>query len=238
MNNKLRPETTLFLLLSVDGKISTGDTDKMDTDSDYPRIKGVKEGLQQYYDIEKTTDLFFLISGRVFAKIGFNEKNDSPEQLPATSVVIDDNHLTEKGVLHIIKKFKALYLVTNNPKHPAFNLKEKYNNIKIILYKKEIDFADMMQKLKQEYSVGRLTVQTGGTLNTIFVREGLIDHLSIVVAPVLVGGKETSTLMDNESLHSQSELFKLKALKLKDCKKLKNSYVHLLYDVINETVIS
>jgi len=50
MNNQ-RPETTLFLLSSVDGKISTGDTDAMDTDTDYLRIKGVKEGLHQYYDI-------------------------------------------------------------------------------------------------------------------------------------------------------------------------------------------
>ena len=47
-----RPITTLFMLSSLDGKISTGDTDNMDTDSDFRIIAGVKEGLQQYYDIE------------------------------------------------------------------------------------------------------------------------------------------------------------------------------------------
>jgi len=95
----------------------------------------------------------------------------------------------------------------------------------------------MMKKLKQEYGVDRLTVQTGGTLNTIFVREGLIDHISLVIAPVLVGGKNTSTIMDNEAIHKQSELFNLKALKLKECKQLENSYIHLFYDVINKTII-
>jgi 2,5-diamino-6-(ribosylamino)-4(3H)-pyrimidinone 5'-phosphate reductase len=54
-----RPETTLFMLTSVDGKISTGDRDIMDVDKDFPTITGLKEGLQQYYDLEKQTDFFF-----------------------------------------------------------------------------------------------------------------------------------------------------------------------------------
>ena len=43
-----RPITTLFMLMSVDGKISTGETDELDFDKDLPNIIGVKEGLQQY----------------------------------------------------------------------------------------------------------------------------------------------------------------------------------------------
>ena len=69
-----RPITTLFMLMSVDGKISTGATDELDFDQDFPRIEGVREGLQQYYDIEQTTDLWSLNSGRVQAKLGVNEK--------------------------------------------------------------------------------------------------------------------------------------------------------------------
>ena len=63
-----RPITTLFMLMSVDGKISTGATDDLDEDKDFPNIKGVNEGLHQYYEIEKTTDLWSLNSGRVQAK--------------------------------------------------------------------------------------------------------------------------------------------------------------------------
>ena len=64
MNNirKIKPITTLFMLMSVDGKISTGAVDELDVDRDYPRIEGVKEGLYQYYEIEKTTDLWSLNS--------------------------------------------------------------------------------------------------------------------------------------------------------------------------------
>lgn len=65
---KKRPVTTLFMLSSVDGKISTGNSDLLDVDSDYPAMDGVKEGLHQYYEIEQTTDLWSLNSGLVQAK--------------------------------------------------------------------------------------------------------------------------------------------------------------------------
>lgn len=60
MNNirKIKPITTLFMLMSVDGKISTGAVDELDVDREFPRINGVKEGIYQYYEIEKTTDLW------------------------------------------------------------------------------------------------------------------------------------------------------------------------------------
>ncbi|WP_020072972.1 hypothetical protein [Faecalispora sporosphaeroides] len=40
-----KPITTLFMLMSVDGKISTGTSDELDVDKDFPKITGVAEGL-------------------------------------------------------------------------------------------------------------------------------------------------------------------------------------------------
>jgi len=222
------------MLTSVDGKISTGDTEAMDVDIDFPKIDGVKEGLNQYYEIEKTTDFFSLISGRVWAKIGFNKKTDSPEKIPVTFVVIDSKpHLKESGIKYISKKGKKVIIVTTNDEHPAFKLKEELDNVKVLKYDNKIDFSDMFSKLKNDFGAERVTVQTGGTLNAEFVRMGLIDYISIVVAPVMIGGKDTSSLMDGESLHSGEELDKLKALELESVNKLQNSYIHLLYRVLN-----
>lgn len=58
-----RPITTLFMLMPVDGKISTGAADCLD--ADFPKIDGVRQGLHQYDEIEQTTDLWSLNSGRV-----------------------------------------------------------------------------------------------------------------------------------------------------------------------------
>jgi 2,5-diamino-6-(ribosylamino)-4(3H)-pyrimidinone 5'-phosphate reductase len=229
-----RLETTLFMLMSVDGKISTGDTDVMDVDTDYPRISGLKEGLQQYYDLEQETDLFSLNTGRVFAKIGINEKTDEPEKLPVSFVVIDNKpHLTIQGVTYLAKKTKNLIIVTTNKNHPAFALKSTFDNIYVFEYEKDIDFCGLFEKISEQFGAEKMTIQSGGTLNTTLAREGLIDRVLLVVAPAMIGGKDTSTLMDGESLHTPEELRNIKTLELVQAKPLENSYLLLEYKVRN-----
>ena len=225
-----RPITTLFMLMSVDGKISTGASDNLDVDKDFPKIIGVKEGLHQYYEIEQTTDLWSLNSGRVQAKIGINSA-DMPNKTPVSFVVIDNSHLKEHGVRYLCALSKQFVLVTSNAKHPAFEIEE--DNLHIIYQNEQLSLKDVLTKLKSQYSCERITIQTGGTLNELFLREKLIDYLDIVVAPVLVGGKDTSTLIDGKSLLSESELSRLGVLKLQECVVLENSYLRLRYRVIH-----
>src|SRR3989344_8148538 len=135
-----KPYTTLFLLISVDGKISTGDTDVMDTDTDYKKIDGIKEGNRQYYDLEQQTDLHSLNSGRVFEKIGINEKTDEPTKTPVSFIVVDNKpHLNKNGTAYMAKKSKVLYIVTTNSDHPAFELKKEFKNVEILKYEDKID---------------------------------------------------------------------------------------------------
>lgn len=230
MNN--RPQTTLFMLTSVDGKISTGDTDVMDVDKDYPQIAGLKEGLNQYYDIEKTTDFFSFNTGRVFAKIGMDDKTDEPVKIPVTFVVVDNQpHLTGKGVEYLSKKSQKLIIVTTNMSHPALSMVGE--NISVFSYPEKIDFTDLFKRLKKDCGAERMTIQSGGTLNSILLREGLIDRVLLVIAPALIGGKNTATLIDGESLHSEDELSKIKALELVQAKPLENNYLLLEYIVKN-----
>ena len=69
-------------------------------------------------------------------------------------------------------------------------------------------------------------------MNGLFLREKLFDYVDIVVAPVLVGGKDTSTLIDGESIITKKDLNKLGVLRLIDCEKLEDSYIRLKYEVI------
>ena len=234
----IKPISTLFMLMSVDGKISTGNTNILDVDKDFPKIRGIKEGLQQYYDIEKTTDLYSLNSGLVQAKVGANKPQKNIVKLPVRFLIIDNKpHLNKIGVDNFIRKSKKLFIITTNKNHPAFERKDA-DNLEIIYYPKKIDFVDLFRKLKQDFGVKRITIQTGGTLNAVFLREKLIDKLSIVVAPTLIGGKDTHSLIDGKSLSSIRELPNVKALKLTSVKKLNDSYLHLKYDVINDTKIN
>ncbi len=223
-----RPITTLFMLMSVDGKISTGAADDLDVDKDFPKIAGVREGLHQYYEIERTTDLWTLNSGRVQAKIGVNTKK-MPSRTTVSFVVIDNNHLNENGIRYLCALSKTFVLITSNADHPAFGVKERNFHI---MYQKELSLENTLIELKSKYGCERITIQTGGTLNGLFLREKLFDYVDIVVAPVLIGGKDTSTLIDGESLLSQKDLSKLGVLKLQECMMLENSYLRLRYEVV------
>ena len=234
-----KPVTTLFLMTSLDGKISTGDVDELDVDKDFKRIAGVKEGVHQYYEIERQGDLFSLNTGRVMAKIGVNERNKEPSKIGCSFIIVDNKpHLTEKGVEYLAKWVKTLFLVTTNKNHFAYKVKKYHKNIKLISYEKEVDLADLLQRMKKEYGVEKITIQSGGTLNSHWIRQGLIDHVSIVIAPCLIGGSNTQSLIGGTSLHNQEDLKKIKALKLVKCEVLKNSYIHLYYDVVNNTQIT
>lgn len=217
------------MLMSVDGKISTGATDDLDFDKDLPHIKGLKEGLQQYYDIEQTTDLWALNSGRVQAKMGVNEK-DIPAKTPVSFVLIDNHHLTEHGIRYFCARSKEFVLVTANKEHPAFKVQEQ--NLHII-YQDRLDPADMLRQLKEGFGCERVTVQTGGTLNGLFLRDKLFDFVDIVMAPVLVGGKETATLIDGESIITSDQLSELGVLELVSVETLKESYIRLRYKVVS-----
>lgn len=227
-----RTHNTLFMLSSVDGKISTGDIDKRDADKDFPTIKGVREGLGQYYALERRTDLHSLNTGRVMAKLGMNKKKKNATKVPVSFVIVDNKpHLNKTGLDNLLKKCKTLYVVTTNTTHPALILKKE--NLRIVQYNKKIDFPDLFSQLRKRYNVKRITIQSGGTLNATLLREGLIDEISLVVAPALIGGANTPTIVDGSSLRSDNDLNKIRALKLQRCRKLNNSYLHLTYRVLN-----
>ena len=85
--------------------------------------------------------------------------------------------------------------------------------------------------LDNDFGCERITLQSGGTLNSLFLREKLIDYVDIVVAPVLVGGKNTPTLIDGNPISSEEDLSSLGVLELTSCTVLENSYLRLNYRV-------
>ncbi len=222
--------------MSLDGKITTGDTDELDVDIDFPRISGIKEGLHQYYELEKQTDLYSLNTGRVMAKIGVNTRMNEPDKIGCSFIIIDSKpHLTYKGTEYMAKWVKKLYLATANKKHPAYTLQKSRNNIEIIPFEKSVHLEKLLIALKSRYGIERLTIQSGGKINSSWIRQGLIDFISIVVAPCLIGGSDTQSLMGGTSLHTQKDLALIRTLELVSNTTLKNSYIHLLYKVHPET---
>ena len=79
-----------------------------------------------------------------------------------------------------------------------------------------------MKRLYKHIVLSIMTITRAG------LREGLLDYVDIVVAPVLI------TLVDGRSLLNERELSRLGVLKLQECAVLEDSYLRLRYEVIHQ----
>ena len=198
----------------------------------FAELMELKKGLHQYYELEQETDVFSLNTGRVMAKIGVNDRKEYHEKIDVVTFVIIDNkpHLNENGIDYLCHWVGKLLLVTTNKNHIAYSLKDKYDNLEILYYE-TLDLTQLLEDLYSKYNAENLTIQSGGTLNGMFVRNKLIDFVNIVIAPIIVGGKDVATLVDGESITNENELNKLMPLELMEFNKLEDSYIQLKYKV-------
>jgi 2,5-diamino-6-(ribosylamino)-4(3H)-pyrimidinone 5'-phosphate reductase len=256
-----RTINTLFLLSSIDGKLSTGSMDIFDIFEDIQElpetfkgtssqdtcrhkigwdttsdIQEIKDGLQQYYDIErKLKNNWIMMSGRSILKTGITvastitKTSITVSAAPPTNksiVVIDNSYLTSGDVESLADFYRNVVVVTTNEHHPVYSLSNK--NVSI-LYQKEQDFTEIFKELHSLHNIDKLTIQTGGAINGILLREKLIDFIDIIYAPIAVGGNSTTPMFDCESFTSLDELSKLSPLVLGECTVLSNSYLRVQY---------
>lgn len=226
----IRPFTTLFLLSSLDGKISTGSIDGRDFDTDLPNLPYIDEGLYQYYQLERNTDIWSFNSGRVLDKIGINKYPYTGEQLPVRYTVWDTQYLTPLGVSNLCRKGTEVVVFSSVYKEAIKQCEYTNNNFTYITLS-SFDLPLVFGMLYDYFKCGQLTIQTGGSLNSILFKERLIDRLHLVVAPLLVGGVDTPSILTRPSLISNYDLQDLITLELSECNQLSHSYLSLIYDV-------
>ena len=106
-------------------------------------------------------------------------------------------------------------------------------DIENIIYQETLSLEKMLCILYHKFGGKRITIQTGGIINEIFLRNKLLDYLDIVIAPVLVGEKDASLFVDGKSFTNRDDLNNLGILKLEQCEALEDSFVRLRYKVVD-----
>lgn len=115
----------------------------------------------------------------------------------------------------------------STPKSYLDNLKE--NSIDYIVAGDEhVDMKTALEELNARYSIEVIRVDSGGTLNGILLRAGLVNEVSILIHPDLVGGMTLNSIFKAPDLNSLDDVIHLR---LTHVEKLENEIVWLKYEV-------
>ena len=80
----------------------------------------------------------------------------------------------------------------------------------LILGEEHVDLRAALETLAERYGVRAVRVDSGGILNGVLLREGLVDEVSVLLHPYLVGGMSPSSLFKAPDLTSPEGIIPLK----------------------------
>ncbi|WP_375769594.1 RibD family protein [Archangium gephyra] len=92
--------------------------------------------------------------------------------------------------------------------------------------KTELNLERVLQKLRKDFGIKKLLLEGGGKINGSFLAAGLIDELSVLLAPVADGGIGTPSLFDAKEGRGPA-----RALKLVSMERRKGDLLWLRYKV-------
>jgi 2,5-diamino-6-(ribosylamino)-4(3H)-pyrimidinone 5'-phosphate reductase len=99
----------------------------------------------------------------------------------------------------------------------------------IVAGDQHVDLREALQELHARHQVKVLRVDSGGILNGVLLRAGLVDEVSVVISPELVGGTTARSMFVAPDLTSASDVIPLKLLHVAN---VKGDFVWLRYEVL------
>jgi 2,5-diamino-6-(ribosylamino)-4(3H)-pyrimidinone 5'-phosphate reductase len=144
-------------------------------------------------------------------------------------LVVVDSRGTLSSVLHFYRRMEytrdVIVLVSDETPSRYIRFLEGRDYDYLTAGKDQVDPEIALNSLYETYNIRTLVSDTGGTLDTVLLASGLVDEISLVVAPVL-SARTDVLLFQPEPGTAQNIL-----LTLKECGDIGEGYVHLVYGV-------
>jgi len=99
-----------------------------------------------------------------------------------------------------------------------------------------VDLRAALEALSSRYGIRVVRVDSGGTLNGLLLRQGLVDEVSLLICPSLVGGERQSSIFRAPDLpaadYSDWQVPEgVISLRLMDAQRLKGDVMWLRYEL-------
>ena len=174
----MKPYIICHMMSSVDGRIDCDMTEKI--------------GGDEYYEVLKRLDCSSELSGRVTMQKHFA----MPELfMPADVEPVGRESFYEAESSRGYSKPLLVFTSEQAPKE-YFEALHRQNISWIAAGKEHVDLSRAVEILNKQFGVDRLAVVGGGNINGAFLREGLIDEVSIVVGAGIDGRRDMTAVFD------------------------------------------
>lgn len=101
----------------------------------------------------------------------------------------------------------------------------------LVAGEERVDLKAALKELYARYAVESVRLDSGGTLNGVLLRQGLVDEISILVDPCLVGGTIPRSLFVAPDLTSPAGIIDLRLMHLEE---FDGGVVWLRYEVVRQ----
>ena len=226
-----RPWIIIHCITSIDGRLTTARGLRTRWEDVTPLA------LAEYYRLSRhlgaqgilasATTLF--VAEQAIA--GMDTRPGLPSDKPSPTLIVPDN----RGRINwtLLKRMpwlkRVLVICSQATPEPYLNYLEDEDIKWIVAGENRINLPMAMEILWSQYRMGLIQCQGGSALNGSLLRNGLVDEISLVVAPITVGGMKTPTLFNAVDLHSVQDITRLR---LSRCEGLKGGALWLRYEVI------
>lgn len=240
-----RPYIICHMMTSLDGKIT----------GPYMRSKAVDGPSDEYERINASFQSQAWLCGRVTTDANFTHYKTPALDENAPPVPAGDYVARTDAPMHYVSvdpsgrlgwESNTLQYEERPPAHVIEVLTEKASNAYraflrsleisyIIAGKEQLDCALAVEKLHALFNIKVLALSGGGYINWSFLQAGLVDELSLVIAPVADGDNDSVTLFEKSSYLPDHPPV---AFELKEVAAGKGGAILLRYRVNNTTTPS
>ena len=123
-----------------------------------------------------------------------------------------------------------IVLISQRTNENYINYLEERNYDYLVCGNEHIDFEKAFITLSNKYGIKTILIDSGPTLNAVLLSRGLIDEISLLVSPVLIGIKSDKLLIHLNKGNTNINL------KLLSCENFEKELVLLRYEVIKGNI--
>jgi 2,5-diamino-6-(ribosylamino)-4(3H)-pyrimidinone 5'-phosphate reductase len=209
------------------------------------RMDWIKPDLGLYYEVAGRWQVDAILSGSETILAGLGDL-EAPNQDEASDLSQEDSETPRSGLLMVIVdsrgRIRRWGMLRNQPYWRdavaliSLATPEEYlsylqsEGVEFILAGEDrVDLHAALEALYSRYGVRTVRVDSGGTLNGVLLREGLVDEVSLLIEPSLVGGTSPRSFFVAPDLSSSESLIDLR---LTHVEQLRDGIIWMRYDIV------